>query len=113
VTKGVGVEKATGKGRPGMKALFRRSILIAFTGAFGIMMVTPDNTARAQSPRPDAAHFSYDKSAPLNVKRVSAEDRKGVTVENITYTGSNGDTVPAYLVIPKGDGKYAGIIWGH
>jgi cephalosporin-C deacetylase-like acetyl esterase len=95
-----------------MRALFQRSVLIAFTGAFGIM-VMPDNAARAQAPSPDGKHFSYDKSAPLNVKRVSAEDRTGVTVEDVTYAGAGGDTVPAYLVIPKGGGKFAGIIWGH
>ena len=62
---------------------------------------------------PDFAHFSYDKSAPLNVKQVSAKVQNGVTIEDITYTGVNGDTVPAYLVIPNGAGKFAGILWGH
>ena len=66
--------------------------------------------ARAQD---DFAHFAYDKSAALNVKQISAKVRDGVTIEDITYTGANGDTVPAYLVIPKGAGKFAGIIWGH
>jgi len=94
-----------------MKALFQRSVLIAFTGAF--TMATPDSAVRAQAPRPDAPHFSYDKSAPLDVRRVSAEGREDVTVEDIIYTGANGDIAPAYLVIPKGSGKYAGIIWGH
>jgi cephalosporin-C deacetylase-like acetyl esterase len=65
----------------------------------------------AQSP--GGTHFSYDRGASLNVKQVSIKVRNGVTVEDITYTGSNGDTVPAYLVIPKGAGKFAGIVWGH
>ena len=70
--------------------------------------------ALAQTPGPDDfAHFTYDRSAPLNVKQVPVKVRNGVTIENITYTGSNGDTVPATLVIPKGAGKFAGIIWGH
>ncbi len=68
----------------------------------------------AQTPGPDgSAHFNYDRSASLNVKQVSVKVRNGVTIQDITYTGSNGDTVPAYLVIPKGTGKFAGIIWGH
>ena len=61
----------------------------------------------------DATHFSYDNKAALDVKQVSLTVQDGVTVQDITYTGSNGDTVPAYLVIPKGNGKFAGIIWGH
>jgi hypothetical protein len=49
----------------------------------------------------------------LNVKQISVKVRDGVTIQDITYTGSNRDTVPAYLVIPKGSGKFAGAIWGH
>jgi cephalosporin-C deacetylase-like acetyl esterase len=68
----------------------------------------------AQMPRPDDfAHFTYDRGDSLNVKQNSVRVRDGVTIQDITYTGSNGDTVPAYLVIPKGSGKFAGIIWGH
>lgn len=69
---------------------------------------------QAQTARPDnSAHFTYDRNASLNVKQVSVKIRNGVTVQDITYTGADGDTVPAYLVIPKGAGKFAGIIWGH
>jgi dienelactone hydrolase len=67
----------------------------------------------AHSQAPDIAHFPYDANAPLHLKQVSVKVQDGVTVEDITYTGANGDTVPAYLVIPKGRGKFAGVIWGH
>jgi cephalosporin-C deacetylase-like acetyl esterase len=68
----------------------------------------------AQTSSPDdSAHFTYDTGVSLNVKQVSVKVRDGVTIQDITYTGSNGDTVPAYLVIPKGTGKFAGVIWGH
>lgn len=77
----------------------------------GLYIIGGSGFAVAQAP--DFAHFTYDRSAPLNVKQVSVKVRDGVTIEDITYTGSNGDTVPAYLVIPKGAGKFAGIIWGH
>jgi cephalosporin-C deacetylase-like acetyl esterase len=61
----------------------------------------------------DSAHFVYDASAALNVKEVSSRVQDGVTVRDITYTGANDDTVPAYLVVPNGTGKFAGIVWGH
>jgi hypothetical protein len=61
----------------------------------------------------NATHFSYDNQAALDVKQVSVKVQDGVTVQDITYTGSNGDTVPAYLVVPQGRGKFAGVIWGH
>jgi hypothetical protein len=68
----------------------------------------------AQTSSPDdSAHFNYDTSVPFNVKQASVKVRDGVTIQGITYTGSNGDTVPAYLVIPTGTGKFAAVIWGH
>jgi cephalosporin-C deacetylase-like acetyl esterase len=68
----------------------------------------------AQTPSPDDfAHFTYDRGVSLNVKQISVKVRDGVTIQDITYTGSNGDTVPAYLVIAKDSGKFAGVIWGH
>jgi dienelactone hydrolase len=61
----------------------------------------------------DFAHFTYDRGVSLNVKQNSVKVLDGVTIQDITYTGSDGDTVPAYLVIPQGSGKFAGVIWGH
>jgi cephalosporin-C deacetylase-like acetyl esterase len=61
----------------------------------------------------NAAHFAYDNEAALDAKQVSVTVQDGVTVQDLTYTGGNGDTIPAYLVIPKGSGKFAGVIWGH
>lgn len=78
----------------------------------GILRLPGDTFAQAVD-RGDSAHFNYDKSIPLNVNRISLRVQDGVTIEDITYTGSNGDTVPAYLVIPKRSGKFAGVIWGH
>jgi cephalosporin-C deacetylase-like acetyl esterase len=47
------------------------------------------------------------------VKQLSTKVQNGVTIQDVTYVGSNGDTVPAYLVIPQGTGKFAAIIWAH
>jgi cephalosporin-C deacetylase-like acetyl esterase len=61
----------------------------------------------------DPAHFSYDAGVPLGIKQLSTKVQHGVTIQDVTYVGSNGDTVPAYLVIPQGTGKFAAIIWAH
>jgi dienelactone hydrolase len=61
----------------------------------------------------DLAHFEYDRSALLNVKELSIQDRGGVTVHDIRYASPRGGLVPAYLVVPGGKGKFAGIVWGH
>jgi hypothetical protein len=61
----------------------------------------------------DPAHFRYDAGLSLGVKQLSTKTQQGVTIQDITYVGADGDTVPAYLVIPPGTGKFAAIIWGH
>jgi cephalosporin-C deacetylase-like acetyl esterase len=77
-------------------------------------LVSLSSFACAQAPASDdATHFSYDNKAALDLKQISSTVQDGVTVQDITYTGANGDTVSAYLVIPKAKGKFAAIIWGH
>jgi dienelactone hydrolase len=58
-------------------------------------------------------HFDYDKQAPLGVKELGVERRGDVSVYDITYASPKGGLVPAYLVVPKGKGPFAAVIWGH
>ena len=58
-------------------------------------------------------HFAYDQAAPLNIKHISMERRATATVYDITYDSPKGGVVPAYLVIPKGRGPFAAVVWGH
>jgi cephalosporin-C deacetylase-like acetyl esterase len=58
-------------------------------------------------------HFDYDRTAPLNVKRIGVQHRAHADVYDITYDSLQGSVVPAYLVVPKGRGPFAAIIWGH
>ncbi len=58
-------------------------------------------------------HFDYDNQAPLGVKELGVERRGDVSVYNITYASPKGGLVPAYLVVPKGKGPFAAVIWGH
>lgn len=58
-------------------------------------------------------HFDYDKNAPLDLKIIGTQKRGDVTVYDITYASPKGGVVPAYLVVPSGNGPFAGVIWGH
>jgi cephalosporin-C deacetylase-like acetyl esterase len=58
-------------------------------------------------------HFDYDKSAALDLRELSVENRAGATIHDITYKGSGGREVPAYLIVPKDSVKSAAILWGH
>src|ERR671914_30172 len=59
------------------------------------------------------AHFDYDKTAPLGIKQIGVEKRGDVTIHDITYISPKGGVVPAYLVMPKGKGPFAAVVWGH
>jgi len=57
--------------------------------------------------------FDYDQKAPLGIKHLGVQRRAHATVYDITYASPKGGVVPAYLVVPKGRGPFAAIIWGH
>src|SRR6266446_4470085 len=58
-------------------------------------------------------HFDYDQNAPLAIKQVGVQHRANATVYDITYDSPKGGVVPAYLVVPKGRGPFAAVVWGH
>ena len=68
------------------------------------------------SPAQDAEmrrHFDYDRKASLDVQQVGVERRGEVNVHDISYASPGGGRVPAYLVVPRGKGTFAAVIWGH
>jgi dienelactone hydrolase len=68
-------------------------------------------------------HWSYDNSAPLDVKQVGIETRSGIEIRDISYAtplekratslGINAGRVTAYLVTPQGKGPFPAVIYGH
>jgi cephalosporin-C deacetylase-like acetyl esterase len=76
------------------------------------LMLTASVIARAQDPDL-VRHFDYDQKAPLGIKRIGVERRAHATIYDITYDSPKGGVVPAYLVVPKGHGPFAAIVWGH
>src|SRR5690348_4985390 len=58
-------------------------------------------------------HFAYEQTAPLGIKQMGVQHREHADVYDITYLSPKGGVVPAYLVVPKGRGPFAAVIWGH
>src|SRR6266702_2113064 len=58
-------------------------------------------------------YVEYNQTAPLQTKQIGTEDRGHAIVYDISYASPNGGVVPAYLVVPKGKGPFAAVIWGH
>lgn len=75
----------------------------------GMLMTT---VTTVQTPE-QLRNFYYDKNAPLGTKEIGVERRGGVAIHDITYTSPRDGIVPAYLVVPKGKGPFAGVVWGH
>ena len=57
--------------------------------------------------------FSYNQKAPLNQEEAGIEYRNGVSVHDISYAGLKEGRIRAYLVVPPGNGPFAGIIFVH
>ena len=73
-------------------------------------------TTHAQSATDAAARtnlFRYNDKANVTVKEVSSEQRGDVTVRDITFSPGPGRETKAYLIVPKGSGPFAGILWVH
>ena len=73
-------------------------------------------TTHAQSATDAAARtnlFRYNDKAHVTVKEVSSEQRGDVTVRDITFSPGPGRETKAYLIVPKGSGPFAGILWVH
>ncbi len=58
-------------------------------------------------------HFDYDQKAPLDIREVGVERRGEVAIHDISYASPKGGRVTAYLVVPRGKGPFAAVIWGH
>jgi dienelactone hydrolase len=72
-------------------------------------------TARSLSAQ-DASllhHFDYDQKAPLDIQEAGLEQRGDIAIHDISYVSPKGGRVPGYLVVPKGKGPFAAVIWGH
>src|SRR6266850_7484055 len=90
-----------------MKSLTRPVSLVL---AILILFLAP--AIQAQDPEL-LRRFDYDRTTPLNIKRIGVAHRERADVYDITYDSLKGGVVPAYLVVPKGRGPFAGVIWGH
>lgn len=77
-----------------------------------------DNSAACDSDKSNfcglAAHFDYPSRLGLDFTEFNVEKRDKALLIDLQYEGTGeNDHVPAYLVLPSGNGPYPAIIWGH
>jgi hypothetical protein len=58
-------------------------------------------------------HFDYDSRTGLEMRETDVQKRGDIRLIELNYAGASGDRVPAYLLIPHGNGPFPAIIWGH
>ena len=59
------------------------------------------------------ALFDYDPKQPLDLQDKVIEEFDDATLHDVTYNSPKGGPVSAYLVVPKGKGPFAAILFGH
>jgi dienelactone hydrolase len=59
-----------------------------------------------------ASHFDYPRRTPLDFTELGVEMKGKIMLVDLQYDGLD-DHVPAWLVVPHGDGPFPAIIWGH
>ena len=69
--------------------------------------VSPEASYKAM-----VTQFDYDAQAPLQVKELGVTQQDGISIHDITYV-SEGRVISAYLVVPPGQGPFAGIVYMH
>ncbi len=57
--------------------------------------------------------FDYDAEAELDVEQAGVEYHGQVAVHDLSYASPMGGRATAYLVVPPGDGPFAGILFAH
>lgn len=59
------------------------------------------------------APFAYDASKPLQVRTKETSRERGLELRDISFKAADGQTVPAYLVLPQKKGRYPATIYVH
>jgi len=59
------------------------------------------------------ALFRYDDRPRITIKEISSEQRGDVTVRDVTFSPGPGREIKAYVVVPNGNGPFAGVLWVH
>lgn len=77
-----------------------------------LIVLSPSLANRVETYSESVHRFDYDSSRPLNMQQIGVEHQNGVDIYDITYAGLT-NSVPAYLVVPRGAGPFPAILWGH
>ncbi|HET9155043.1 MAG TPA: acetylxylan esterase [Myxococcaceae bacterium] len=78
-----------------------------------LLVLASPGDAGAAAPAPRPLSFEYDAHQPLDVKDTVVGETPEATIHDVTFASANQQRVAAYLVVPKGKGPFAPIVFGH
>jgi uncharacterized protein len=70
-------------------------------------------TTTTAAEQPATALFDFDRSEPLDVTEGETADQPGFSARAMSYASPGGDRVPGIVLVPKGPGPHAGVIFMH
>ena len=76
-----------------------------------LLHAAPADAGPGPASRP--VSFDYDSRQPLEIKDQVIAETPELTLHDLTYASTNQQRVSAYLVVPKGKGPFAPILFGH
>jgi dienelactone hydrolase len=93
-----------------MSRIFPSLLLLTLVSCAATAQNHPEEIADFQS----AIHrFTYDSGQPLDIQDKVIQETSDFTIHDLTYASPKGGRVPAYLVVPKGKGPFAAVLFGH
>jgi cephalosporin-C deacetylase-like acetyl esterase len=109
------------------RSSMRKPLILLFGLAAGVLLSACDSTQAAPTPIPPPTYtpappipiadlrplFDYDPGAELDVEEAGVEYHGQVVVHDLSYASPMGGRVTAYLVVPPGEGSFAGILFAH
>jgi dienelactone hydrolase len=78
-----------------------------------LLVLASPADAGATPPAPRPVTFEYDARQPLDVKDTVVGETPEATIHDLSYASANQQRVAAFLVVPKGKGPFAPIVFGH
>lgn len=80
----------------------------------GLLAASPDaGSTPPAAPPPKPVSFEYDARQPLDIQDRVIGETPELTIHDVTYASANHQRVSAYLVVPKGKGPFAAVLFGH
>ena len=92
----------------------RRALALLVLTTTAIVGSRPAAPAENDGFQAQAAQFDYSATTGLDPKELGAQKRDQASVHDLTFNAlTGGKDVPAYLVVPEGNGPWPGVLWVH